>query len=75
MPSTGEARAEETNNKQRYKMKNVNKLHELVMELANIGEQALELAEMYAGEQTEASEGIRNLLWNAVRKIDKQIQA
>lgn len=56
-------------------MKNVNKLHELVMELANIGEQALELAEMYAGEQTEASEGIRNLLWNAVRKIDKQIQS
>lgn len=56
-------------------MKNANKLRELIMELANIGEQALELAEMYAGEQTEASDGIRDLLWNAVRKIDRQIQA
>jgi hypothetical protein len=41
------------------------------MELANIGEQALELAEEYAGEETEASQGIRDLLWKTMRKIDK----
>jgi hypothetical protein len=47
------------------------KLHDLILELANIGEQAIELAEEYAGEETEASQGIRDLLWNTMRKIDK----
>jgi hypothetical protein len=47
------------------------KLHDLILELANIGEQALELAEEYAGEETEASQGIRDLLWKTMRKIDK----
>jgi hypothetical protein len=41
------------------------------MELANIGEQALELAEEHAGEETETLQGIRDLLWRTMRKIDK----
>ena len=48
-----------------------NRLHDLIMELANIGEQALELAEEHAGEETETSQGIRDLLWKTMRKIDK----
>jgi len=47
------------------------KLHDLILELANIGEQALELAEEHAGEETETSRGIRDLLWKTMRKIDK----
>jgi hypothetical protein len=48
-----------------------NKLNDLILELANIGEQALELAEESAGEETETSQGIRDLLWRTRRKIDK----
>ena len=48
-----------------------NKLNDLILELANIGEQALELAEESAGEETETSQGIRDLLWRTMRKIDK----
>jgi hypothetical protein len=49
------------------------KLNDLILELANIGEQALELAEEYAGEETEASQGIRDSLWKTMRKIEKHI--
>jgi hypothetical protein len=48
-----------------------NKLHDLILELANIGEQALEYAEEHAGEETETSREIRDLLWKTMRKIDK----
>jgi hypothetical protein len=47
------------------------KLHDLILELASIGEQALELAEEHAGEETETSQGIRDSLWKTMRKIDK----
>jgi len=52
-----------------------NKLNDLILELANIGEQALELAEEHAGEETETSLEIRDLIWKTMRKIDRQIQS
>lgn len=53
----------------------IKQLRKSVSELANLTEEALELAEEYSGEQTEASEGIRDLLWEEIRKIDKQLKA
>ena len=53
----------------------IKQLRKSISELANLTEEALELAEEYSGEQTEASEGIRNLLWETIRKIEKQLKA
>jgi di/tripeptidase len=61
------------NNERKTTMKT--DINKLILELANIGEQALELAEEYAGEETETSQGIRDLLWKTMRKIDREIQS
>ena len=53
----------------------IKQLRKSISELANLTEEALELVEEYSGEQTEASEGIRDLLWETIRKIEKQLKA